>query len=350
VLKDDLGVCDFFRELSLLLEANLPLPDAIEQLARSANRREFQEVLLRISQETARGESLFQVLERFPTWFDPAQTRLIAAAEKGGALPEVLAQVSQNAEVEYRTLTHLRSAAAHPVFTVFMAVLISSGALLYAAPIWKQIFTDILGAGRIPSVSSLILNVSMILLPYRWVFLAVLLASAAVILWLFSNHAVAVRLLTRLLRRLPILRRVFMELESAMLCKQLSIMLGRNMPLTETLEIAARMNRSQRLSALLAQLAAQVRKGTAFKELLTDRLPLNGLIKMTLLHCPETRLSTDLDLLHKLFLDRTEVALARARYRWFLLLSFVSFAIAGVATQAMILPLIQMLNMFGGGC
>ena len=79
-------IADFYQQLALLIQGNLPLPDSVRQLGVNFHRKGFRQALAAVSEATAKGQPLHEALAVWPQYFQPFHVRLIATGEASGAL------------------------------------------------------------------------------------------------------------------------------------------------------------------------------------------------------------------------------------------------------------------------
>ena len=85
----------FFRQLSDLLRAGVPLLRALNLLGRTRTNPRLSEILRSISEEIADGTRLGDAVAKHPAVFSSVQIAMINAGERGGFLTSVLDRVGR---------------------------------------------------------------------------------------------------------------------------------------------------------------------------------------------------------------------------------------------------------------
>jgi type IV pilus assembly protein PilC len=110
----------FFRSLSTLIRAGVPLRRGLEVALNRGGNAAFTTALRDVLEGVERGEPLSLAFSRRPELFSPAIVAMTAAGEAGGILDEVLERMARLVEREDALRKNVVSALAYPL-TVFAA-------------------------------------------------------------------------------------------------------------------------------------------------------------------------------------------------------------------------------------
>jgi general secretion pathway protein F len=132
----------FSQDLLVLLDAGLPLVDAIQTLAERERRGEFRALLARVGAIVREGHSLSAALRQFPQAFPALYVATVQASEAtadlGPALQRFVAYQNQIDQVRKRLI----AASIYPVLLLVVGGLVSLFLLLYVVPRFSGIFED----------------------------------------------------------------------------------------------------------------------------------------------------------------------------------------------------------------
>jgi general secretion pathway protein F len=132
----------FSQELLVLLEAGLPLVEAIETLAQKERRTEFRTLLGRIAAVLREGKPFSAALEQQPAVFSPLYVATVRAAEKTSdvapALSRYVAYQAQLEAIRKRAL----NASIYPMILIAAGALVTLFLLLYVVPRFGKIYED----------------------------------------------------------------------------------------------------------------------------------------------------------------------------------------------------------------
>jgi general secretion pathway protein F len=145
----------FSQELLVLLEAGLPLVDAIQTLAEKERRVDFRDLLARIIGALRQGLPLSSALERFPQTFSPLYVATVRASERtsdlGPSLGRYVAYENQLDAIRKR----LVNASIYPLLLVGVGGLVSLFLMVYVVPRFSHVYED--RAVDLPLFSKLLL-------------------------------------------------------------------------------------------------------------------------------------------------------------------------------------------------
>lgn len=225
----------FSQELTTLLDAGLPLIDALESLAEkegSSITRRTLEDLVRLLYE---GKSLSQALERFPAVFPPLYVALVQSSEKTGAVSTALRRY-----VAYRQrIDEIRQKVASASVYPALLLLVGGGVLLflmgYVVPRFSLVFEGL--GTNLPWLSQLLMSAGLLLHKHHQALLCVALAGIGGLLLLLRQPRFRA-LLARSIERLPAVHRRLVMYELARFYRSLGILLQGGIPLLTAMEMA----------------------------------------------------------------------------------------------------------------
>jgi general secretion pathway protein F len=254
----------FTRELATLVEADVPLDEALRIVAMqpmsSAVRKVTEETLAHLLE----GASLAEAMERQGRFGD-FYCSMVRAGEASGNLTEVLRQLASFLERSVETRARIRSALIYPSVLVMMAI----GALVLIAtvllPTIVPIFKD--AGAEPPFIIQKILD-GQAALARHWIALCVILALAAAGLVALSQNQQARAKGHRLLLRTPVLGHLVTMTETAKLARTLASLLGSGVPMLTALRIVESVAGNAAFTSALATTAEEVKEGRMLSQAL----------------------------------------------------------------------------------
>ena len=145
----------FSQELRVLLEAGLPLVDAIDTLAEKERRAEYRNVLAQIARTLREGRPLSAAIEHFPGVFPALYAATLRAAEQTSDLAQALGRYIAYARQLAALRSTLTHAAIYPLLLLGVGGLVSLFLMLYVVPRFSLIYAD--RAANLPLVSRALL-------------------------------------------------------------------------------------------------------------------------------------------------------------------------------------------------
>jgi general secretion pathway protein F len=146
----------FSQELLVLVNAGLPLVEAIETLAQKERRGEFRAVLEGVVATLRQGRPLSAALEQGPSAFPPLYVATVRAAERTSDLaPALQRYVEYHGQIE-TIRKRVVNASIYPLLLLGVGGLVSLFLLFYVVPRFGRIYED--RGGELPLFSRLLLG------------------------------------------------------------------------------------------------------------------------------------------------------------------------------------------------
>ena len=224
----------FSQELLVLLNAGLPLVEAIETLAEKERRDEFRGVLNRVVTALKQGLPLSAALEHAPSAFPPLYVATVRAAERTSDLAPALSRyVSYQAQLE-SIRKRIMNASIYPMVLLGVGGLVSLFLLFYVVPRFGRIYED--RATDLPVFSKLLLAWGSFAEAHAGIALGLLVALVALAIYLFRTSKDKI---SNALWRLPGVGERLKVYQLARFYRTTGMLLKGGMPLVAALDMAA---------------------------------------------------------------------------------------------------------------
>ncbi len=117
---------ELYDSLATMLEAGLPVVDAVTTLATSRSRSALRTMLTELRETLRDGSALDECMEQHPWWFEPAEVAMVRAARASGELPPVLRALAERHERSGALSAKIVGALTYPsvVFCVGVGVVV----------------------------------------------------------------------------------------------------------------------------------------------------------------------------------------------------------------------------------
>ena len=146
----------FSQELRVLLNAGLPLPEAIDTLAQKERRDEFRALIERLGEVLREGQTLSSALEEFPQTFSPLYVATVRSSETTSDLAPALARYVAYATQLEAIRKRVVNASIYPSLLIVVGGIVSLFLLLYVVPRFGHIYEE--RGGDLPLFSRLLLS------------------------------------------------------------------------------------------------------------------------------------------------------------------------------------------------
>lgn len=265
------------RQLATLLEAGLPLEQALSALIEQTEAEAVRRVLAGVRAEVLGGSSLAKSMERYGTVFPEVYLALVRAGESSGNLVKVMNRLAEYTESRHEMQQKVVLAFVYPTIVTLVALVIVSVLLVYVVPQVVGVFQS--SRQTLPVLTRMLMFTSNLVLN-TWPYLLLAIIAAA-----FGGRALLkqeeVRLRWHLwLLRLPLLGRLLRGINTARMASSLAILVGSGVPLLTALREAARVVANLPMRRALEETSLKVREGVT----LSRALAASGLFPPILVH------------------------------------------------------------------
>jgi len=263
----------FNQQFNTLVRAGLPILRALDLLAERAAAARLRPILEDVRQRVRTGALLSEAMAAQGS-FPPVYITVIAAGERSGNLTGVLEQYIGYLRVTTGFRSRLITALIYPAVLVLVAIIVVSYLATYALPKFAELYQQL--NVPLPASTRILLAIAVPLRDYFAVF-AVVIAAAAVgiFLWTRSNRgAIAI---DRLKPRIPLFGDIWIKAQIAQFVRTLSTLLGGGTPLVPALRTSAAAISSKLVAASVERASDRVKEGQSLHLSLAETRLVPGL-------------------------------------------------------------------------
>ncbi len=135
----------FTRQLSILLDAGLPLIRSLKTLQRQAVTPSVKSVLNLCATSVESGATFSEALAQHPKSFDKLFLNMVRAGEAAGAMETILDRLAEFMEKAARITAKVKGAMIYPCIVLSIALIITFGLMIFIVPSFTGIFAGLLG-------------------------------------------------------------------------------------------------------------------------------------------------------------------------------------------------------------
>lgn len=229
----DKEITIFFRQLSTMINAGVPLVQAFELAEKGSSNKTFVKLLRDLRSELEGGVPLGETLRKFPKYFDTLSCSLVQAGEQGGILDSILLRLCAYREKSQALKAKIKSAMVYPVTIITVAFIVTAVLMIFVIPVFAKMFSEF--GGQLPMPTQIAITVSNIFVQYWY---AVVFAPILLILAIrraYKTKPGRYRL-DQLLLNLPVLGDVLRKASVARFCRTFSTLTAAGVPVLESLD------------------------------------------------------------------------------------------------------------------
>jgi len=255
------------RELATVLEAGLPVVQALDITAESQHLARMQELLEALSREVAAGAALSEAMKHHGRHFGSLHLSLVAAGEGSGRLPELLANLATWLERRERIRRKISSALSYPLAVVGIAVVVVGLMLVYVVPEFERMFAGY--GAELPPLTRFVVGLSDSLRESGPAWAVAAAAGTGALIWTRRRMRGARYLEDRLKLRLPFIGGLFARAAIARFMRTLATLLEAGLPAVEALDAAAGACGNRVYEAAIRRTREEVAAGQGLRRAMT---------------------------------------------------------------------------------
>ncbi len=255
----------FARRLSTLLEAGIPLLQALELMTTHEEKSTFQmEQWKSIKERVEEGSDLSEAMSLLNPSPNSFVLSMIKAGEYSGTLGKVLSEVADEADQETIYQKRIKAALAYPMLLVFAVLVVLFVLSVWVLPMYETLFTS-MGA-ELPFLTKVIFACGRKLPMFMWTGLGLITIGFLVLR--FASPDLWKKRLELMLGRLPLIGKVYRLRDLVQFSRMLGRLLSAGIPLLEALRLTTGAVRGPEMLDLMNQLVLNVRQGKHMAPLL----------------------------------------------------------------------------------
>jgi type II secretory pathway component PulF len=248
----------FTREMAALLQAAIPIPQALSGLGEEEENLALRAVVLQIAESVRKGMSFSAALDEHPRLFNKLYVSMVKVGEEAGALQKVMGDLSEMLEHEDEVRGEIVSAVSYPAFVLGFGIFTVTILLTVVLPRLFTMLQEMLQVLPLPTL--ILLRTSGFIQHYWAAILVALAASIAGCRWYFRSPEGAL-FRDRLKLHLPVLGGVFRAAALGRFSRTLGTLVRSGVSLLPALKIVENTIGNLVLAQLIARVSEETRGG-----------------------------------------------------------------------------------------
>ena len=227
----------FTRQLATMIDAGLPIVQALDLLAQQTENKTFSGVLATLKHDVESGSALAESLAKHPAVFDELYTNMVSAGELGGMLDTILIRLAVYMEKAVKLKAKIKSAMIYPLSVISVAVLVTALLLVYVIPVFGEMFA---GFGEeMPLPTQIAINLSSVAIAYFWHMVAGVVGTIVSVRAYYRTER-GRQMIDGVLLRLPVVGDILRKTAVARFTRTLSTLVSSGVPILDSLAITGK--------------------------------------------------------------------------------------------------------------
>lgn len=162
----------FFHLLAVMIDAGVPLIQALKMLANRTESERFRRVINTVAFNVIQGKNFSDSIARFPDVFGEMEVGIVKAGEAAGNLDKMLFRLSDQLDKSHDLQMKLVTASVYPIAVLVVLLTVSAGMLAWVVPSLVGLLKEGgLQEKDFPFATKLLLAISSVLTSYWWAIL-----------------------------------------------------------------------------------------------------------------------------------------------------------------------------------
>jgi type IV pilus assembly protein PilC len=248
----------FTRQFSTMINAGLPLVQALDILAKQSENQALKDVTMSVVFDVESGHTVADALRKHPNAFSDLYVNMVAAGEAGGILDTILMRLAVFMEKNDALVRKVKGAMIYPGVISSVAVIAISVLLIFVIPTFEKMFASV--GLSLPLPTRVVIAMSKFLTGYWWAVIAAGVAG----FYGFKNYYASndgKLVVDRLMLKAPVLGDVLRKSSVSRFTRTLGTLIGSGVSILEGLEITAKTAGNRVISDAIMESRASIAGG-----------------------------------------------------------------------------------------
>ena len=227
----------FTRQFATMINAGLPLVQALDILAQQTENKTLAGVTRQVVYDVESGQTLADALRKHPKAFSDLYVNMVAAGEAGGILDTILQRLAQFLEKNDAIIRKVKGAMVYPAVIMTVAVVAVAVLLIFVIPTFQNMFASV--NLDLPLPTRIVIGMSNVLKGYWWAIIGVIGISVFALTRYYKTAAGRLQI-DALMLRFPVLGDLLRKSAVSRFTRTLGTLISSGVSILDGLEITAR--------------------------------------------------------------------------------------------------------------
>lgn len=264
---NDKDIVVFTRQFSTMINAGVPLVQALGTLSTQVENKTLGEVLTQVKADVERGLTYTDALKNHPRVFSELYVNMVAAGETSGALDTILNRLAAYIEKVMKTKKKVKGALIYPSVVTTVAILVIAIIMVFVVPTFSKMFAAL--GGTLPLLTRIVISISNFLAGIGGLLVFGSIIAVAVFITQLRRTERGKKTIDAVLLKLPIFGVLLKKVALAKLSRTLGTLIGSGIPILDGLEIAAKTSGNKVIEYAVMEVRNEVVRGKTLVEPIT---------------------------------------------------------------------------------
>lgn len=255
----DKDIVVFTRQFATMIDAGLPLVQALEILSTQVENKMFAKTLVTIKNDVEAGATYADALKKHPRIFTELYANMVAAGESGGILDTILNRLAAYIEKSMKLKKKVKGAMIYPIVVTSVAVLVITIIMIFVIPTFAKMFTSM--GGTLPLPTRIVMGMSNFIAGLGGLIVLFIMIACGVAFVQFRKTEKGKKITDSIFLKLPIFGIILKKVAVAKFTRTLGTLISSGVPILDGLEITAKTAGNKVIEYAVMDVRQQVTEG-----------------------------------------------------------------------------------------
>ena len=248
----------FTRQFSVMIDAGLPLVQALDIIGTQADNPAFRTVLMTVKTKVESGSTFADALAEHPKVFDTLFVQLVRAGEIGGILDTILQRLGAYIEKNSKLKRRVKGAMVYPAVVLTVAIGVVVALIGFVVPTFEKMFKDM--GGVLPGPTQFLVDLSNGFRGSWYLYLGIPTAIVVGFRTVISKGK-GQQAWHNIVLKLPLFGPLIRKVAVARFTRTLGTMISSGVPILDALDIVAKTAGNRTIEAAILYVRAKISEG-----------------------------------------------------------------------------------------
>ncbi len=263
----DKDIVIFTRQFATMIDAGLPLVQALEILSQQTENKTLAKVIGEVKTDVESGSTFADALKKHPRIFSELYANMVAAGEAGGILDTILNRLAQYIEKAMKLKKKVKGAMIYPSVIMSVAVMVIVVIMVFVIPTFAKMFSQL--GGVLPLPTRIVIAISNFLGGIGGLIILALIIGIVISLSQFRRTEKGMTITDAILLKLPVFGILILKVAIAKFTRTLGTLVSSGVPILDSLDITAKTAGNKIIEKAVYEVKKGVSEGKTLAEPLT---------------------------------------------------------------------------------
>jgi len=263
----DKDIVVFTRQFATMIDAGLPLVQALEILSSQVENKTLSKTLQQVKADVESGATYADALRKHPRVFTELYVNMVAAGEAGGILDTILNRLATYIEKAMKLKKKVKGAMVYPIVVSTIAVGVIAVIMVFVVPTFTQMFATL--GGTLPLPTRMVVNLSHFIAGPGGILALGAIVAFVIFIVQIRRTEKGKHTTDKILLKLPIFGPLINKVSVAKFTRTLGTLVSSGVPILDGLEITAKTSGNKVVEYAIMDVRKGVMAGKTLAEPIT---------------------------------------------------------------------------------